>query len=157
MEAIRLFVRLPKDTPMGMLMAKLGQPRLQSDFVRVGVNNCALRQATNSAVLMLPKYRLTMRQALTTVQLYIYPHEAAYAALAEAPASLRAALAGAMAEVGLSLAVTAEDATVGFEGKPPPRAPQVAVSDQLVDELHALDFAATLAESPLTDRTSVAS
>jgi hypothetical protein len=26
-----------------------------------------------------------------------------------------------------------------------------------VDELHALDFAATLAESPLTDRTSVAS
>ncbi|MFN9572788.1 MAG: hypothetical protein ACK58C_15245 [Betaproteobacteria bacterium] len=91
MEAIRLFVRLPKDTPMGMLMAKLGQPRLQSDFVRVGVNNCALRQATNSAVLMLPKYRLTLRQALTTVQLYIYPHEAAYAALAEAPASLRAA------------------------------------------------------------------
>ena len=156
MEAIRLFVRLPKDTSMGVLMAKLGQPRLQSDFVRVGVNNCALRQATNSAVLMLPKYRLTMRQALTTVQLYIYPHEAAYAALAEAPASLRAALAGAMAEVGLSLAVTAEDATVGFEGKPP-RAPQVAVSDQLVDELHALDFAATLAESPLTDRTSVAS
>lgn len=156
MEAIRLFVRLPKDTPMGMLMAKLGQPRLQSDFVRVGVNNCALRQATNSAVLMLPKYRLTMRQALTTVQLYIYPHEAAYAALAEAPASLRAALAGAMAEVGLSLAVTADDATVGFEGKPP-REPQVAVCDQLVDELHALDFAATLAESPLTDRTSVAS
>lgn len=121
MEAIRLFVRLPKDTPMGMLMAKLGQLRLQSDFVRVGVNNCALRQATNSAVLMLPKYRLTMRQALTTVQLYIYPHEAAYAALAEAPASLRAALAGAMAEVGLSLAVTADDATVGFEGKPPGR------------------------------------
>jgi hypothetical protein len=37
-----------------------------------------------------------------------------------------------MAEVGLSLAVTADDATVGFEGKPP-REPQVAVCDQLVD------------------------